>query len=57
MLVEGSDDNSTFADVKKGVTLGANPAAGTMFEVDLKKYMRSRCSAFTSGSCFVGLLA
>lgn len=56
VLVEGSDDNSAFVDVKKGVALAANPGS-VSFEVELKKYMRVRASAFTSGSVSCQLLS
>jgi hypothetical protein len=51
VIIEGSDDGVTFADVKKGVALAAITTGGSWsFEVDLKKYMRMRVSAYTSGS-------
>ena len=50
VIIEGSDDNVTFVDVKKGVALPAFTTGGQFsFEVDLKKWMRMRVSAFTSG--------
>lgn len=55
-VVEGSDDNVSWADVKKGVALAANPGV-TAFEVDLRRYMRLRCSAYTSGSVNAALIA
>jgi hypothetical protein len=51
VVIEGSDDGVTFADVKKGVALAAITTGGSWsIEVDLKKYMRMRVSAYTSGS-------
>jgi hypothetical protein len=51
VIVEGSDDGVTFADVKKGVALAAITTSGSWsFEVDLKKFMRVRVSAYTSGT-------
>jgi hypothetical protein len=51
VIIEGSDDGTTFVDVKKGVALPAfSTAKSVSIEVDLKKYMRMRCSAYTSGS-------
>lgn len=56
VVIEGSSDNVTFADVKKGVALGANPGTDT-FEVTMLRYMRLRCSAFTSGASKARILA
>jgi hypothetical protein len=60
MLIEGSDDNSTFASALAS-GLEAIPAITTagafVREVKLQKYMRSRCSAFTSGSADTHLKA
>lgn len=57
-VVEGSADNSTFADAKKGVALAAAPAGGLDFEVELALYMRFRSStAGAAGVASAQLLA
>lgn len=60
VLVESSDDNVTFADATTS-GLAAIGAKTTMEDVKqaviLKKYMRFRCSAYTSGSARAALLA
>jgi len=59
-LFEGSDDNSSFADALAPGSV-AIPAAsagiGITVEIPLKKYMRFRASAFTSGAANAQLLA
>lgn len=58
VIIEGSDDGTTFADVKKGVALAAfSTPKAAVFEVDLKKYMRMRVSAYTSGSFEAEIIA
>lgn len=53
VLIEGSDDNAAFASALAS-GLEAIPAITTagafVREVKLQRYMRSRCSAWTSGS-------
>lgn len=58
-LVESSDDNSTFADaIASGIAMPAATAGvGFGFEVKLKRYMRFRASAYTSGAANCQLLA
>lgn len=60
VLIESSDDNSTFADAK-GTGQVAIPAATAgihyALEVALKKYMRFRASAYTSGGACAQLMA
>lgn len=60
VLIESSDDNTTFADAKSAGQV-AIPAATAgihyMLEVVLKKYMRLRASAWTSGGANSQLLA
>lgn len=51
VLIEGSDDNVSFASVLKdpvGMFAVTAPQSKS-YEVDLKKYMRLRASAWTSG--------
>jgi hypothetical protein len=53
VIIEGSDDNSSFADAKAdGLIAVPAVTAGIAlsYEVNLKKYMRFRCSAYTSGA-------
>lgn len=58
VLVESSDDNSTFADAKVGIALAAQTADQTqLIEVVLKKYMRFRASAYTSGAFSAQIIA
>lgn len=60
VLFEGSDDNSSFADARssgeEAIPAGANTFEH-MLEVTLKRYMRFRCSAFTSGGAAGELIA
>lgn len=57
-LIESSDDGVTFADAKIGVAVPAITTANTWtFEVFLKKYMRLRASAYTSGSASATITA
>lgn len=54
-LIKSSADDSTFADAKAGLALGAS--AGQMFiEVLLGRYMNFTCSAYTSGAASAVLI-
>lgn len=56
--VDSTNSVTDFADVKKGLALSANQSIGGFsFEVDLKRYMRLRCSAYTSGGIGATLVA
>ncbi len=55
ILVKSSADDSTFADAKNGLALGANPGQ-MMIEVLLGRYMNFTCSAYTSGAASAVLM-
>jgi len=58
-LIESSDDNTTFGDAATaagGLAMGAN-SGQYGFEVTLKRYMRLRASAWTSGTLNAQLVA
>jgi hypothetical protein len=63
IIIEGSPDNVTFADARvagsEAVPAGvaATSGIGYMGEFTLQKYMRMRCSAFTSGGADAFLLS
>lgn len=59
VLIEGSDDNAAFANVLKDVAgaYAVTTARTKAYEIDLKKYMRLRASAYTSGTVDAQILA
>lgn len=59
IVVEGSDDDVTFGDVvEEAGGLPAFTAGGVgLHQVTLKRYMRMRCSAYTSGGADGRLIA
>lgn len=60
LIIESSDDNSTFATALPtgAIAIPAVTAGiGLVVEVVVKKYMRLRCSAFTSGAANAQLIA